>query len=109
MNESVRFGEIDVIPVADSWEPPDVAGCRVPLLPFTGEGLTIGPEPGYSVGSDGPFGALPYPDAGDQRSLAVIVAGAPVEIGHAFYGETVVPAGTWQLRLRHTATAAGEH
>ncbi len=105
MNKTVTFGEIDLIPVDDSWEPPKMDGRPLPLLPVR---CCIGPDPGYHVGSGGPFGILPYPDGDNLRNMAVVIAEQPVEISHAYYGETIVPGGRWRLYLRHDGIAPKE-
>lgn len=96
-----KFGEVDVLPVAEDWRPEGWAPGTYPVMRLpAGQGITAGPEPGYSVHcDDAPIELYIYP-SGDDRDLLVFIAPEPITVAHVFYGETIMPAGSWRLFLR---------
>jgi hypothetical protein len=96
------FGEIDIIPAGDDWEPPMHLGKPLVLVI---DAVGLGAEPGYHVSSGVTFGVAPYPDLEDERLLAVVIASEPFVVAHPYYGEAVIAAGRWRLYLRHDGTA----
>lgn len=102
------LGEIDILPVAEDWNPEGWTPGTYPVVPLpAGQGITIGPEPGYSVRcDDAPIELYIWPSRADGRDLLVFIAAAPIKVAHVFYGETIVPAGRWRAYLRALPRAA---